>query len=318
MKKAIVIAIILIVIGAAIFAAAILSSGNNFASLSGAKGEERTYSLEESFGRIEIAVDTSDVSLTRSEDDKCHVSCLETNRIKHDVEVREGVLYIGVTDERKWYEKIGVLSADLSVAVALPSEKYDALKITADTGDISISDALSFGTIDVIVSTGDVRSGAGVDGLLKIKTSTGDISLKKQKVGQGDLSASTGNISIDGMDCAGVLSITVSTGNALLKEVNCRALVTTGSTGKLELKEVVGSEKIAIERGTGDVRFDACDAAVIQVKTSTGDVIGTLKSPKIFFTDTSTGDVSVPKSLEGGECTISTSTGDIRIQVLGE
>ena len=40
-----------------------------------------------------------------------------------------------------------------------------------------------------------------------------------------------------------------------------------------------------------------------------------LLSPKIFFTETSTGKVQVPRSLSGGECGITTSTGDIKLEI---
>ena len=53
----------------------------------------------------------------------------------------------------------------------------------------------------------------------------------------------------------------------------------------------------------------------IMVKTSTGNVKGTLLSDKIFVTDTSTGRVSVPKTTSGGKCEITTSTGDIEIEL---
>ena len=61
--------------------------------------------------------------------------------------------------------------------------------------------------------------------------------------------------------------------------------------------------------------FDACDAAEIYVKTDTGDVTGTLLSDKKFFAESDTGKVSVPKSVTGGRCEISTDTGRIDITV---
>lgn len=60
--------------------------------------------------------------------------------------------------------------------------------------------------------------------------------------------------------------------------------------------------------------FIGCDAAEIYVKTSTGDVTGSLLSGKSFVTDTSTGEVNVPAS-SGGKCEIKTSTGNIKISV---
>lgn len=81
---------------------------------------------------------------------------------------------------------------------------------------------------------------------------------------------------------------------------------------------MTASGAFSIERSTGDVEFDGSDADEITVKTSTGDVRGTLKSEKVFLTDTSTGWINVPKTTSGGRCEITTSTGNIDIAILKE
>ena len=63
------------------------------------------------------------------------------------------------------------------------------------------------------------------------------------------------------------------------------------------------------------MRFENSDAAQISVKTSTGDVTGTLLSEKVFITETSTGTIRVPKTITGGKCEITTSTGNIKIDI---
>ncbi|MBQ1821155.1 MAG: DUF4097 family beta strand repeat protein [Clostridia bacterium] len=75
------------------------------------------------------------------------------------------------------------------------------------------------------------------------------------------------------------------------------------------------AEQISIERSTGDVRFEQCDAAELSIDTDTGDVTGSLRSDKVFIAQSHTGDVSVPGSTSGGKCRITTDTGDIRITV---
>ena len=68
-----------------------------------------------------------------------------------------------------------------------------------------------------------------------------------------------------------------------------------------------------ITRSTGDVELDNCDGKSISIETNTGDIKGSLKTPKIFETKTSTGKIEVPESSEGGTCTLTTSTGNITI-----
>lgn len=73
-----------------------------------------------------------------------------------------------------------------------------------------------------------------------------------------------------------------------------------------------------LERDTGDIEFDGCDADAIYVKTDTGSVMGTFLTDKEFVTDTDTGSVDVPKSVTGGRCEISTDTGNIRVKISRE
>ena len=72
---------------------------------------------------------------------------------------------------------------------------------------------------------------------------------------------------------------------------------------------------LLIKRSTGDVKFDGSDAAEIFIKTDTGDVTGSLLTDKVFITQTDTGNIDVPKTVNGGRCEISTDTGDIKISV---
>ena len=63
------------------------------------------------------------------------------------------------------------------------------------------------------------------------------------------------------------------------------------------------------------MKFNGCDADEIYVKTDTGDVTGSLRSDKVFITNTDTGGVDVPKTVHCGRCEIITNTGDVKITV---
>ena len=85
--------------------------------------------------------------------------------------------------------------------------------------------------------------------------------------------------------------------------------------GDLLLTNVVAAGKFDLQRDTGDIRFDRCDASELLVKTDTGDVTGSLLTAKVFLVHTDTGHVRVPPSTTGGKCEIRTDTGDIRIDI---
>ena len=83
----------------------------------------------------------------------------------------------------------------------------------------------------------------------------------------------------------------------------------------LEMNKVLATDGFFIERSTGDVELEDCDAEEISIETDTGDVSGSLLTEKIFFVSTDTGDVEVPKSTSGGRCEITTDTGDVEIAI---
>ena len=287
-----IIAASLVAVGILIFAWIMQSVGWDFTKLSTVNFETNTYEIAEDFSQISIETDTTDIVFAPYDGGKSKVVCTEQTNLKHTVTVRDGILKIGIVDEREWYEHIGISIGNSQITVYLSENEYNSLFIDEDTGDIEISDYFKFQTID-------------------ISTSTGDISLKNVEAKEIDLSVSTGHIFAERINCDETLKIEVSTGKTKLKDITCKNLSTQGDTGDINLEKVLVEEKITAERRTGDIFFDQCDAAELYITTDTGDVKGNLLSDKIFFAYTDTGRVDVPKSTVGGRCEISTDTGDI-------
>jgi DUF4097 and DUF4098 domain-containing protein YvlB len=87
-------------------------------------------------------------------------------------------------------------------------------------------------------------------------------------------------------------------------------------TGDIKMKKVSVDENSYIFSDTGDITLEDFESQMISIVTSTGDVQGTLRSPKVFDIETSTGDVRVPPNgTDCGTCKITTDTGDIDIQI---
>lgn len=299
MKKGLVAAgAILTVLGLALLGYALFAAGFDLSKLGADKYETNTYTVDGAFSNIDIRTDTADVTLKPSGDGGCRVVCVEPEKEKHTVSVENGTLKITAVDERKWYERIGIVTSSPSVTVYLPELAYEALVIDNDTGDVAVPDAFSFESAAITTDTGDVEIGAIRTGALAVKVSTG-------------------HVRVSSVSCEGDVSVTVSTGKTELTDVRCKNLRSTGDTGSITLKNVVAEEAFVIERSTGDVRFENCDAAEITVDTDTGDVTGTLRTEKVFITKTDTGSVRVPDTAAGGRCAITTDTGDIRITLSG-
>ena len=314
-KEYIITAVVLMTAGLALFVGALFASDFDFSKLDISKYETNTYTVSADFDKIEINTEETDIVWIPSEDDGVKVVCIEKEKIRHSVSVENGTLKISEKDTRKWYDHIGMFSKSLSMTVYLPSDRLEYAIINSNTGDVSIPASFSLGTADITSSTGDTVFEASVDGLLKIKASTGDIKLSGINAGEINLSVSTGDIAIKSLVCKETASISVSTGDTIITDMTCGNLTTTGSTGSITLKNAVATGGFSIKRRTGDVKFENCDAEQIIVQTSTGDVTGTLRTAKIFLPRTSTGSIHVPDTFSGGQCEITTSTGDIDIRL---
>ncbi len=294
-KKWLLAAIILTIVGAVVFIGALAIINFDFTKLSTQKLETNTYEFNEDFDNISVNVETAAVTFVPSDSDVCKVECVEEESLKHSAKIQDGTLTISVIDNRKWYDYICINLWSPKVTIYLPKDVYTSLSVETVTGNIEIPDEFSFETVAVTGTTSNISCYANVSESVVLNTTTGNIALNSAQSETAKLSSTTGNI--------------------VVNDVACNKLTAKSSTGHIQLKNVIAEESIKLENTTGGVKFDCCDATDIIVKTSTGNVKGTLLSEKVFVTDTSTGRVNVPKTTNGGKCEITTSTGDIEIEI---
>ncbi len=305
----------LTLIGCLIFGGAMMALGWDFTKLSTGGYETNHHDITEPFGNVSIETDTADLVFTVSNDGTCSVSCYEEEKAKHTVRVENDTLIIKLENKKAWYEYIGIHFGSPKITVSLPEAEYAALFIRGSTGAVTLPNALTFESVDVALSTGNVQMLASSSARMKIKTSTGNIKLEDLTAGALDLSVSTGGITVSNVNCKGDATLHVSTGRSSLSHVTCKNFTSDGNTGDLKLTDVIVEKTLSIERTTGDVHLEDSDAAEIVIQTDTGDVTGSLRSAKVFITRTDTGRVDVPKTVSGGRCDVTTDTGDIKLQI---
>ena len=308
-------AAILVALGMIMFAASLAANGWDFKKLGTEKYETNTYPIGESFGDISIHADTADLIFAPADDGECRVVCHEQVKVKHAVSVQNGILTIEAVDTREWYEHINISFESPKITVYLPEKEYGVLSIRENTGDIEIPVDCAFESIDVESSTGDINACASASAGIKIKTSTGDIRVENVTAEKMELSVSTGDVTVSSASCVGDITVGVSTGYVTLNDVSCKNVSSTGSTGDILLRNTIVSGNMSIQRSTGDVKFENCDAGELTIKTSTGNVRGSLLSEKIFIARSDTGKIDVPQTTAGGKCEINTSTGNITIEL---
>jgi len=308
-------ALVLVVLGCVLFVGVMVAYGGDFSKLSTVNYVTNTYEINETFDKIAIDVDTTDIHFVPAENGKCRIVCFELEKAKHSVVVQNGTLSIHTVDMRKWYEYIGITLGTPQMTVYLPTNTYSSLSVETDTGDITIPKNFSFERLHIDGDTSDIACFASVSNTLEIEVSTGRIHIEAITADRLDLTTTTGDIQVNSTTVNMELDVETNTGKVQLTEASCKKLTAESDTGAITLKRVIVTDSLSIESDTGNVRLENSDAAQLSIKTSTGDVTGTLLSEKNFITETSTGKVRVPKTTSGGKCEITTSTGDIILNV---
>ena len=245
-------------LGLAILMGVLLISDFDVSKLDKTEYETNTHRVSEDFDKIIINTQETDIVLLASDDNVSKVICMEQKKLKHSVSVENGTLQISEMDTRKWYDHITLFAKPVSLKIYLPSDQLESLRIDSGTGDVSVPAALTFGSVGMKASTGDIVFESSVDGELKMITDTGDITLSGVKAGKIDLSVSTGEILMQSVICRETASVRVETGDTRITDMTCRNLLTTGSTGDITLKNTVASDTFSIARSTGDVILDHC------------------------------------------------------------
>ncbi len=337
MKKnivAVIIAILLLIAGLATVSAAFIMADFSFDGFSTETFEKFSYTVEGDFDHVLIAMQEHDVKLLPSDNGECKIVCDESKTQKLEYAIDSGMLVIKTVDNRKWFDYIGIFSGEVSLTLYLPESHYTSLTAATDTGDITVSDALTFTRSSVATSTGDINFLAKIEEDLKLAASTGAVTASDLELTGLGVSVSTGKIFIENIKASGRINVECSTGRIELRGIEAGGITSMGSSGDILLQNVYVENDIRIKRNTGDVTlksvtagafdietstgdvtFLASDAENIRIKTGTGNVEGSLLTPKIFTTDTSTGNIKVPQNTEGGTCKIKTSTGNIEITI---
>ncbi len=306
----------LVIAGLILFTVTLALNQWNFNNFATQKYQTVTHELKEEFSNIKILSDTADITFLPSSDNKRKVVCYQPETVPFEIMVTNTLLTIDETNNREWYNYIGVNWNQPTITVYLPAGDYGFLTVTEHTGDIRIPKDFSFTSLDISASTGDVTCYASTVGETKIHLSTGHIVLENAKAGSLDLKVATGSTTLKNVECEGDVALKATTGDTMVTNLSCKNFSSNGTTGDIVFTNTLATEAFFVERSTGDVTLNRCDAQELFITTSTGEITGTLLSSKVFITETDTGSVEVPKSVTGGKCEITTDTGDIIFSIV--
>ena len=294
---AIVIAVVLIVAGAIISCVALAMNDFDLRKFSMMKYETKTNEVSDNFSNIKIVDAEYDVIIAKSNDGGCKVVSRDSDKIKHDAQIEDDTLVVSRTDERKWYEHIGIFigEKDLSVKVYLPEDSYEKLYALSVSGSVKVEAGFKFTEAEAQSTSGEVIFMSAADSL-SLKSTSGDVDAKDFDVQSLKAVSVSGDIEID--------------------NVNAESFSAKTTSGDIDLSSVVIDGDASINTTSGDFEFSRCDAANVKILTVSGDVRGSLLTDKRFTISTVSGDVKLPESVsDAGWCDIKTTSGDVKIAV---
>ncbi len=230
------------------------------------------------FEYIDISTSSENVLILPSPDSKTRIVADETQKVYCTVEVLNNTLKVKYVDARMWFDMVGVQVDVPKVTLYLPEGRYEKLTVSTSSGAIECdSDALTFENAELEASSGKIDFSANV---------------------------------ID------TLSVTTSSGKIELEDMTPSILNAHASSGKVELSDIV-CDTLNAEASSGNIELEECNAQIMRLKTSSGNIRGTLLSDKRFQVSTGSGSVSVPPSAnDGGACTVTTSSGNIKLRIV--
>ena len=148
-----------------------------------------------------------------------------------------------------------------------------------------------------------------------LETTSGEIRVRTVTLDSLTAQTGSGGIRMESVTVTEATDLETTSGEITLLYTTCGTLTAETGSGGIDLTDTTVAGHIQAETTSGAIRFTRADAATLNLKTTSGSVRGSLLTPKIFYTDTTSGSVDVPKSTEGGLCEIQTTSGSIRITV---
>lgn len=271
-------AVALVIVGMLLALLVLPHFGFDFGFLGSFRPQSNSRTVNEPFDAIQIRGGVCDVDVSTSYDGRCQVYVRDLDGTSAPVRVEDGTLTVAGGGERSWLEKLKVLDeGERYISISLPEDMVCALTVETGSGDIYVSDELTFTNASVTADSGDISFHAGVEGEAALGTGSGDIYMSTLSLG----------------------SLTART-----------------DSGELDLDGVTASGAVELSSGSGDIWLWDCDGESFQIGTDSGDVSASFLRRMDFVTDSDSGNVDAPlPDRSAGRCQVTTGSGDIWLYV---
>ncbi len=308
---------ILVAAGLIIMVLALVFSGGIDKLLNAPEYKETAYDITENFDGIYIDTTSENIIILPSDEDQVKVITHETDKIKFAVEITNNTLNIIKNDTRSFFEKIEFNTNSNDITVYLPKKQYDTLEILCISGDVHIAE-FSFSSLNIKQLSGDTElSALTVSGNITLSNTSGDIHISSCSANAINSKNVSGETQIYEFDCNQDMMLTSTSGDIILN--NCSAdgnISIKNTSGDISLTESAGKCNADMNVISGDIALNKFDASSLEMKTTSGDIKGSILSDKIFSASSNSGDIKIPPSVkDSGTCKCSSISGDIIIEI---
>lgn len=295
--------------------------------------EARNYKMDKKFSNIKISDSSNTVRILPTKEKTCRVDCYESKDTHYDVRVENETLSITRRDRHGFINFVVFDFENHALTVYLPEREYGDIDISTSSGDVEFGGAFTADKVNIDTASGDMKvstltckkltaNGASADielntvncEELSAKTASGEIEFDDVTARELSVRSTSGGIELDDVT-ARELSVSSTSGDIDLRNVRTDSLKTTTSSGEVELENVLVDGKMSLESTSGDIGLERCDAAELKISSTSGSVYGSLLTGKTFIAHSTSGDIDIPRTDNGGRCEVSTTSGDITLFV---
>ncbi len=297
-----------------------------------------TLTAGEEFTKISIETGMSDVVIEKSDTNETYAMCDESKKIKYELKIENGTLFLSEIDNRKWYDYIGIHFGDRKTTLFLKADSYESLNIKTLSGSIDFDEEISFKDANVNAMSGSVKIESAAIDNLKASAMSGSVDIHRISAKSIEAEATSGGVYLTDLQIEDGISVTASSGGINIERAIVKSITASASSGNINLFDITASsalnlsavsgnikitdassyEKAEIKTSSGNISFSGFDSQDIYIEASSGNVTGALLTGKLFDVRTTSGTSSYPDHfIEGGSCKIKTTSGNVKIEIEG-
>ena len=311
-KIFVILGLILLVAGVAVFVGGMTAGGWDFSILNTVRYTQKSYDAEGGVTSVHIEYSNAAISVEYSETaERVHIDypvrLNERGEETAQIEITEKDGALTVVEHVDWQDSLFQWDIDLdfgddsarAVRVVLPAGQNIALDLYTQNGSVSLNaDGEALPSLDLHSNNGSIS----VSGTLTVAE-------------DASFQTDNGSVKVSGVSAAGDLTLRTSNGSMRAENISADSLEARSSNGSLRLADIAAADSLTAKTNNGAIELlGDITAKMLTVSTSAGDIAmhdGMIDAQEIAMT-TELGSIEAEGSAFAGEqsdYTVLVSTG---------